>query len=271
MAVLQEKIWINLSTQLSHHLVLHDPNKHFVTNPYVIIIHQGYNRFKIASKHTHKQWHRTATTASNCLTGDLNNGLQAKCTCANATVSSEREAKDRTLVSLSLPSHTLFYNMLYYNMFIAEPLKWLKFQPNYHEWITGQHFTINIQFENVWVESGQTSDSFRFKLSTNSTILLESSIIGPDLIHIWAQRKPLASGEVRAVLWMNSDLQFYHPILILIGEFRYWAEVSSWLKVISQNISPLQILHIFFRGLQSILWQDGERKREDEIKLRKEW
>lgn len=74
--------------------------------------------------HTHTQWHRTATTASNCLTGDLNNGLQAKCTCANATVSSEREAKDRTLVSLSLPSHTLFYNMLYYNMFIAEPLKW---------------------------------------------------------------------------------------------------------------------------------------------------
>lgn len=207
--------------------------------------------------------------------------------CANATVSSEREAKDRTLVSLSLPSHTLFYNMLYYNMFIAEPLKWHSsykkkkrrsifeddtvFQPNYHEWITGQHFTINIQFENVWVESGQTSDSFRFKLSTNSTILLESSIIGPDLIHIWAQRKPLASGEVRAVLWMNSDLQFYHHILILIGEFRYWAEVSSWLKVISQNISPLHILHFFFRGLQSILWQDGERKREDEIKLRKEW
>lgn len=135
----------------------------------------------------------------------------------------------------------------------------------YFSWITMSELQINIS-PSTYI---QTSDSFRFKLSRNSTILLESFIIRPDVIHIWAQRKPLASGEVRAVLWMNSDLQFYHHILILIGEFRYWAEVSSRLKVISQNLSLLQILHVFFRGLQSILWQDGERKREDEIKLRR--
>lgn len=69
---------------------------------------------------------------------------------------------------------------------------------------------------------------------------------------------------------MNSDLQFYHHILILISEFQHRAEVSYTLsrpKVISQNISPPQILHIlvdhstFFGGAES-------EEPEDEIILR---
>lgn len=111
------------------------------------------------------------------------------------------------------------------------------------------------------------NDAFRVQLRRKPIIWLESFIIRPD--HIWAQRKPMASGEVRAVLWMNSDLQFYHHILILISEFQYWAKVSSQLKVISQNISLYFRYCKIFRGLQSILWQDGEWKPADEIKLRR--
>lgn len=44
MLVLQKQIWINLSTQLLHHLVFYDPHKHSVTNPYVIIIQRGDHR-----------------------------------------------------------------------------------------------------------------------------------------------------------------------------------------------------------------------------------
>lgn len=68
---------------------------------------------------------------------------------------------------------------------------------------------------------------------------------------------------------MNSDLQFYHHILILIWEFQCWSEVSCvlwWLKVISQNISQLQILQIFVD--YSIFFNVGrEQKQEAHTKL----
>lgn len=68
---------------------------------------------------------------------------------------------------------------------------------------------------------------------------------------------------------MNSDLQFYRHILILISGFQYKAEVSyrSWLKVISQNISLVHILQIFFVDYITFIGGTKSKKEEDEIIL----
>lgn len=49
----------------------------------------------------------------------------------------------------------------------------------------GQHLCMNIQYVAM-------SHSLRLKLSRNCVTLLESFIITPDFIHIWALTKPLA-------------------------------------------------------------------------------
>lgn len=109
--------------------------------------------------------------------------------------------------------------------------------------------------------------SFGLKLSRNSIISLESFIIRPDFIHIWAQRKPLAlergwgyslNEQWLAILPSYIDIDQWISALTLVIYYhgsRKYKRTSHYFRYCKLDYS------IFFGG-------DEEQKWEDEIILR---
>lgn len=125
--------------------------------------------------------------------------------------------------------------------------------------------------ENDGVGWGQVSVFLlELKLSRNCILLLESFMIRADFLHIRPLRKPSAL-EPGGGHSLNEQWLAISPSHIDIDQWvQYKAEVSyrlSWLKVISQNISLVQILHTFLWITVLFIGGTKREKREDEIIL----
>lgn len=195
-----------------------------------------------------------------------------------------RERQDVTLVFVTMLSDTVYANTLFLMTVHTLKNRWNEIRPkrmhaglqmiNYFNLISMNDLLLWITYrspfgrecaacaENIlgWMRTHFSFVKAQVKQELHSTAgkflnqVRFYSHLGP-----WENHWPWS--RVEAVVWMNSDLQFYRHILILISGFQYKVEVSyrSWLKVISQNISLVQILQIL-GGLHYFHWRNQEQK-----------